>query len=382
MFKHLRYYVIITLLSSLIFIYSCESKHAATEPQIVEKPEEMDEHVSDNIKDVLQYAYDNDGKINDEIKLHATSFVDSFYQQKNYTNVWSKNAVWESMADSLFNFITHSEIYGLFPADFHFANLINLRNKIENDSLAKADANIWTQADIILTDAFMQLTKQLKWGRLLPDSISLITYSTFKNDFFTKNLNAVLEKKNLTSILNSLEPENPGYIQIKKGIKRFVDSMDRSTYTYIAYQTKDSLLFIKKLKQRLIEGAHLDTSLLQIDSLQLAEGIKSFQKKRNLKINGKISSTLISQLNNNDSERFKKIAINLDRYKQLPDKLPQKYIWVNIPGYYLQVWDGDTVALESKVIVGKTNTRTPLLNSQITDMITYPKWTIPNSIIK
>ena len=61
--------------------------------------------------------------------------------------------------------------------------------------------------------------------------------------------------------------------------------------------------------------------------------------------------------------------------------MPEKYIWVNIPGYYLQVWDNDTLALESKVIVGKPETRTPLLTSKITDMVTFPTWTVPNSII-
>jgi murein L,D-transpeptidase YcbB/YkuD len=54
---------------------------------------------------------------------------------------------------------------------------------------------------------------------------------------------------------------------------------------------------------------------------------------------------------------------------------------VNIPGYQLQLKDNDTVIIASKVVVGKPNTRTPQLTSVITDMITYPKWHIPNSII-
>ncbi|NCU05951.1 MAG: L,D-transpeptidase family protein, partial [Chitinophagaceae bacterium] len=77
----------------------------------------------------------------------------------------------------------------------------------------------------------------------------------------------------------------------------------------------------------------------------------------------------------------KRIAINLDRYKILPPEMPERYIWVNLPGYKLELWDNDTLRLESKVVVGKPNTRTPLLTSRISDMVTYPQWTIPNSII-
>jgi L,D-transpeptidase YcbB len=86
-------------------------------------------------------------------------------------------------------------------------------------------------------------------------------------------------------------------------------------------------------------------------------------------------------MNTSDAERFKRIAITLDRYKKLPDSLPQRHIWVNLPAFYLQVWDSDTLALESKIICGKTATPTPLLSSVITDMVTYPTWTVPTSII-
>jgi murein L,D-transpeptidase YcbB/YkuD len=61
--------------------------------------------------------------------------------------------------------------------------------------------------------------------------------------------------------------------------------------------------------------------------------------------------------------------------------MPQRYIWVNLPGYYLQLWDTDTMVFESKVICGKPATPTPLLTSMITDMVTYPTWTVPTSII-
>jgi len=44
--------------------------------------------------------------------------------------------------------------------------------------------------------------------------------------------------------------------------------------------------------------------------------------------------------------------------------------------------EDDTVRLKSKVVVGKPQSHTPTLTSSITDMITYPQWTIPESIIK
>jgi murein L,D-transpeptidase YcbB/YkuD len=71
----------------------------------------------------------------------------------------------------------------------------------------------------------------------------------------------------------------------------------------------------------------------------------------------------------------------MDRYKIL-EPLPSQYIWVNIPSFSMQVKDSDTVVLTSKVVVGKPNTRTPVLTSAVNYMVTYPRWHIPESIIK
>ncbi len=47
----------------------------------------------------------------------------------------------------------------------------------------------------------------------------------------------------------------------------------------------------------------------------------------------------------------------------------------------LKVVDTDTTVFESRIIVGTTKTRTPLLTSQVSNFITYPQWTVPYSII-
>ena len=382
MFQHRRSYLIFTSLIFLFFLVSCKRKHAAVEKQIVATPEEMDTKVIENSKAVLQYALENNGRINDSIKLSLTAIVDSFYRKNNYTNIWSKNEKWEPIADSLYNFIEGSEAYGLFPSDYHYKDILTLKTLLDKDSLARTDANVWTKAELMLSDAFMQISKHLKQGRLMPDSISLSANANLTNDFFIKNLNTVIENRSLTPLLNALEPKHKGYTELKKWIKKFADSMDRKIYTYVVYPNKDSMAFIKNLQKRLQESGYIDGGIRHVDSAQMASAVKKFQKKKRINADGKITSSLVRSLNANDAEKFKRIAINIDRYKQLPDHLPEKYIWVNLPGYYLRVIDNDTIVFESKVIVGKPATRTPTLNSEITDMVTYPKWTIPNSIIK
>jgi len=379
-------YLQITIVIVCLFIISCNSADAPKKKQIVADPQQMDIKASENIREVLEFALKNDGRIDDSLRLNIAAIVSKFYGSDNYQPVWSSKEKWQPVADTLFQYIVNAEQEGLFRKDYHFKNLQSLKNKLDTDSLKRMDAVLWTRADLMFTDAFMHIIKDLKYGRLQPDSITINKDSAAANNFFVQTLNELLKKKQFTILLNTLQPANKGYWELKKSIKRFVDSMDRRTYTYVTYpykkgDAKDSLFFIKMLQKRLIESGVINFADKIADSAQLSLVVKKYQKQKGLKQDGKISSSIIRLMNTSDAERYKRIAITLDRYKQLPEKMPEKYIWVNLPGYYLWVVQNDTIVLESKVICGKPETRTPLLNSAITDMITYPTWTVPTSII-
>jgi murein L,D-transpeptidase YcbB/YkuD len=372
---------VLLMLMLVCFIVRCKGKHAAVQKEIVKKPAEMDDQVTDNIKAVLQFAEDNNGRINDSIKLNLPGIVNAFYDKNDYHNIWSRKEQWLPAADSMFNFIKYSRYYGLYPADYHFKELKNLRQKLEDDSLAKTDAILWTKADLMLSDAFMKTAKDIKEGRLFPDSVSIIKKNNYIDSFFLKNLNDAVKNNSISDLFASMEPKNSKYQELRYVVRDFVDSMNNTLYQYIAYPQKDSSLLIKKIQKRLMQSGIVKTDSIP-DSLSFSNEIKKFQAIYKIKKDGKISAKLVDVMNNNDREKFKRIAITLDRYKQLPDTMPSKFIWVNLPSYYLELWDSDTLVIRSKVIIGKPDTRTPTLSSSITDMVTYPQWTIPESIIK
>jgi murein L,D-transpeptidase YcbB/YkuD len=228
----------------------------------------------------------------------------------------------------------------------------------------------------------------LKQGRLQPDSLE------WKNDpakhqvFFSANTDLFIKGEDIESIFRSVQPSIKGYWSLKNCIKSFIDSMDTRKYTYLTYPFKagdknDSLAFVKKLLIRLNEsGISIKDNKIKTDSLQLASLIKKYQQQKKVNADGRLTASLIRMLNTNDKERYKRIAVTLDRYKQLPESMPEKYILVNLPAFYLQVWDSDTIAFTSKIICGKPATATPLITSAISNLVVFPTWTVPTSIIK
>ena len=375
----------LSLLLICVIVLSCN--HSGKKEKTVKQNDtgKLEEKVDGDIKDVLQFAFEHGGRIEDSLKLKYVSAAEKFYDAHDYDPVWSKEKKWQPLADSLIDFITQSELYGLFPGDYNLRYLSNIKNKLAVDSLHKIDEEEWLKADVMFTDAGLRILKDIKFGRFVINTFVTVDSAT-KSDFVINKLGEIVKQNNLSGIIEDTEPAFLGYRNLKAGIKRFIDSMDRKTYTYVVYpykpnNEKDSLFFLRTLQKRLAESKCTDLTGKLPDSTELSLSIKKYQKLKGLKQDGVISSSLIKLMNTNDTERFKRIAITLDRYKQLPDTMPEKFIWVNLPAYYLELWDSDTVTFKSKVICGKPETRTPLLKSELNNIVTYPTWTVPTSII-
>lgn len=364
----------------ICFMVGCKSNHTVKEKEIVMTPEQMDDQISDNIRSVLNFAKGSNGMINDSIRLSMFNIVNSLYEKNNFQGIWSRKENWKPVADSMFQFIKKARYYGLYPEDYHYNELDSLRLKIAGDSLVRMDAVAWTKADLLLTDAFMKTLKDLKEGRILPDSVSIISKENYVDSFFVQNLNQAIDSNNISELFQSVEPTNTNYVSLRQLLPAFVDSMDTEKYLFVHFPYIDTAAFNQELYKRLLQSGIGDPNA-DPDSATLSKEVKKYQAKHQLTADGKPGEVTVRTLNSNDNEKFRRIAITLDRYKQLPE-LPEKYIWVNLPSLYLKVFDNDTVALESKIIIGKPTTPTPLLSSKITNMVTYPNWTIPMSIIR
>lgn len=373
------------LIALVMILAACNNSSSQTQTEIVEEPEQMNDAVMRNLSSMLEQAEDHDGKLDDTVRLHSLASILQFYKAGNYRGVWSSNEQLLPVADSLLRFVSNCKQYGLFPQDYHDRQLQQIYQRFIADTLAsgpRKDAILWTRMDLMLTDAFITMAKHLHKGRLHTDSIYKNFDSTLGHEYYHTFLNETLKQGVVTSVLSKLEPKHKAYHELKKALPSFLDSADFSKqFTFLNYPYKDSVAFVKTLIKRFKEEQLIDTSVKRIDSAVLAQVIRKVQKQRNLTVDGKFGNQLVSSLNSTDAEKFYRIAINLDRYKLMPDTMPQRYIWVNLPAFFLQVIDNDTVALESRVVVGKSKTRTPLLTSSISDMVTYPQWTIPNSII-
>lgn len=113
---------------------------------------------------------------------------------------------------------------------------------------------------------------------------------------------------------------------------------------------------------------------------QLTDAVKNFQIRHGLKADGAVGDDTRTVLNISPEMRAKQMAINMQRWANLADKLGDRYIMVNIPDYHMYLVDNNQLMMSMRAIVGKPDLQTPELSSKVTRVIFNPYWNIPAKI--
>ncbi len=137
---------------------------------IASSPQELQEKTTDLIRNFIEKAINDNGQLEDStIILSQARLAKILYEKNAFNPSWCNKEQWLPAGDSLFHFIETAQLFGLFPEDYHVKELTTIRQKFFADSLSKddrKDALLWAKADIMLTDAFVQIVKDVKLGQV------------------------------------------------------------------------------------------------------------------------------------------------------------------------------------------------------------------------
>lgn len=125
-----------------------------------------------------------------------------------------------------------------------------------------------------------------------------------------------------------------------------------------------------------------DTYLLEPELYDqaLEAGVRQFQKRHGLTVDGVIGPQTYAWLDVSPLRRSQ-LLMRSQMRTLISDTLPESYLLVNIPEYYMRLYQDDVMVLESNVIVGRDQRKTPVMASEITHVVFNPPWNVPRSII-
>ena len=366
-----------------LILFSCH--HGPPKTDVTATVEDLNDRIINDLKDYVAYLDSHGGKIGleqgDSQTIDKPAALALFYRQRGYRPAWSDTGRLSSSGDSLMGEIAQSADDGLVPGWYHETLLRKLLRQIGADSIGRRDAVKWSVADLLLTDAFMHLASNVRFGLLPPDSISLKRDSAFSDSALIDLLSSSLTQERVSGIIDSLRPQFASYQELSAALHRYRERMaGRHWDTLPGPAESDSLTFQRLLGQRMLAAGALDSADADNPG-RIKEAVKHFQRSHGLYPDGIAGSQTVQALNLPVAYRLRQIAVNLERWRHRSDSMPVAYLWVNIPAYSLQLHDSDSVILTSRVIVGKPGHETPLLNSTLTNFQLYPYWRVPISII-
>lgn len=141
---------------------------------------------------------------------------------------------------------------------------------------------------------------------------------------------------------------------------------------------------VSAVRKRLIVSGDLDPSLSasQVFDSYVDAGVRNFQARHGMAVDGVISTLTLSALNVPADVRFKQLQTNLVRLRSLSGYLGDRYVVVNVPAAEIETVENGRVHSRHTGVVGKIERQTPILNSKIYEVNFNPFWTVPESIIR
>jgi len=363
------------IIVSSIILFSCENKvvHEVKTIKII-TPEQVQIEIE---KELLSFLENDSILIIDSIQLNTYSFF-----KKNYLKhlIWFDKSQLNSKGDSLIEIIKNCNYYGLIAEEYHYSKI---NNEISAINKQKDSINISSliKADLLMSSAYYLIGIHLNKGRFYPDSLLLQVDFKKLSIGWDSILLCGINSNKIKAALDSLEPKHYNYRMLKKELAIILNDKNYFNFDSIPFISEtDSLKKISLIKKNLTVQGFYDTLSSSSDSVKLAKAINSFQKKWFIQPDGKLGKYTKQALSYNRDKIIKQISMSMERWRWEESKFPLKYAFINIPAFWLVVFENDTVAMQSAVVCGKPETQTPILKSKIDHLLIYPYWNAPQSI--
>ncbi|WP_375458378.1 murein L,D-transpeptidase [uncultured Enterovirga sp.] len=254
----------------------------------------------------------------------------AFYAASRYRSLWIVDGAWTARAQAVSDTLAQADAEGHDPADYPVPRL-----EVGTKALTAGDL---AEAELKLSAAAYLYARNARGGRIDPSRIS---------GLITPKLELPSVDAVLTALVASAEPDQTlvGYNPAYPG--------------YRALRAK--LADIRANRPAVARS--LSTSA---EIRQAAAGISDMAALPKL-APARLESDIVA---------------NMERWRWLPAQVSPRYILVNVPEFRLRLIEDGQVRHETRVIIGKTETPTPIFTGKLDHAVVNPSWFVPPSIIK
>ncbi len=353
-----------------------------------------DESISaENIRQRIEYIqHTGDTRLYDEEVMAGATLV-RFYERRSFKPAWENPDHIEAMITT----IRAASHHGLTPEHYHLDALDDLRRRAQH---ASDESNGHDDGmDILLTDSFLLLARDLSSGRVNPADINPAW--NFDAPQAKMSLDAMLELSladgSFQDRLESLAPAHPLYRRMTSALQQYRalalaggwDPIPEGPLMEVGVTDER----VPLLRERLTMTGDLSIATEGhplVFEAPLARAVLRFQERNRVSreswlvddSDGVVGEETLAALNVPVEERIQQLRTNLERCRLLLRDLPSTFVLVDMAGYRGYYYQNDDIIWRARVQIGDRFSETPSFRSDIKYIVFNPTWTVPPGILR
>jgi murein L,D-transpeptidase YcbB/YkuD len=302
--------------------------------------------------------------------------IAAHYGARGGRPLWTDASGWTKPATELISRLKDAGEDGLDPADYPIPGTAAARAPTPDD---------WAEADLKLSAAAVAYARDARGARIdLSRVSSLITPSLHVPDAGDV-LTTLAAAPKPGAVLAAYNPPHEGYRLLKARLAEIRATRPGPPMVRVplgpALRVGMRDPRVPLVRARFGLGPATGDQTAYDD--RVASAVAAFQKEKGLPASGILTAQTVAALGGTASARLEgDIVANMERWRWLPPQLGARHVFVNVPEYRLRLIENGEVAHQTRVIVGKPESPTPIFSDEMEHLIVNPSWTVPPSILK
>lgn len=263
-----------------------------------------------------------------------------------------------------------------------------------------------------MADAYLSHAERIKFGNLEkyspeelqsyakedspsvihPKYYDVIIEGRLREDFLAFSA----EEQSAEAHLKSLIPQHPQYAKLQAVRERYRNIVKAGGWSQLKADNMNkggTAPLVGLLKRRLEAEGYVVGNTSDLFDDALVDAIKAYQRHHQFEETGKVDDGFWRSLNVSAEMRLAEIEANIRRWHWTMYEARERYIYINIPSFEVELWDAGKRVAVHKTVVGSSgrfcNARTRewelmnatvLMHARMTFLVFNPYWNVPPRI--
>ncbi len=320
------------------------------------------------------------GKPLPDVGGDAWKDVGAFYQQREGKPAWIDGEHTSKRATEALQVLRSSREHGVAPDSYGEPAIVQLHDAIDkSDKNAPDRSQRLAEFDVKLTAALLTMGRDVALGRVPPNSVEGRWKARREAPDLTGTLAHAIDGGDVKTWLDNIRPQHPEYGALQKAYVDLGGQKEKGGWPTVPtgeYKRGKAHPSVVTLRQRLTAGGQLKGEAATNNSpafdATVETAVKAFQELHGIKATGTVDKVTLAALNVPIDERLRQVALNMDRWRWMPNDLGARHLLVNIPHFHVVARENGKPVMDIRVVVGKRGNETPIFSDAMETVVFSP----------